>query len=62
MNIQDQRKAIYTAESDIEEILDVLRSSAKLIVNGIGIQNVMDDDHNVAPALKVNLSISKLNE
>jgi len=60
MNIQEQRKAIYKAETAIEEILDDFRIASGFNADKIELQNIMDDDLNEAPALKVNIIVSRI--
>ena len=58
-SIKDRRVAIYKAESGIEAILDELKENVELYVESIVVQNLMDKDKNVFPALKVNITLSK---
>lgn len=60
MNITEQRVAIYKAETAIEAVLDELRKEAKLNADSIVIQTLFDEDTYEAPALKVNIVVSKL--
>jgi len=60
VNIQDQRRAIYDAEAKIETVLDEMAEKSKLHAESIAIQTILDQDKNVAPAVKVNIKVSKL--
>lgn len=62
MNIQALRGAIYNAETAIETALDTLSKEAGLHANSITVQNVFNIDKNVAPAIKVNITVSRLTD
>jgi len=62
VDIQDQRRAIYDAEAKIETVLDEMAEKSKLHASSIELQTILDQDKNVAPALKVNIKVSPLRE
>lgn len=60
MTITEQRKAIYDAERIIESALDELRTNSGLNADSITVQTILDDDMNEAPAVKINIVVSRL--
>lgn len=62
MNIITQREAIYRAETAIETALDALSKETGLHAKNIVVQNIFDTDKNVDPAIKVNITVSRLTD